>query len=177
MSLRNKRNLLVAGLLAVLLVTVLISRLHPRSDRQGQGGDEERSKLLVGHTLPVQALVFHPDGVMLTMAASYLSGRAPGLEVTDWNVATGQPGTKHPLPHKAVTCLSFAPGGRMLAVAFDRAVQLWDVATVRLVHSLEGHAGRVQCLAFPPDGTLLASGGHDRTVRLWDLAGYRPTPR
>jgi WD40 repeat protein len=52
-------------------------------------------------------------------------------------------------------------------------MQLWDVDTGRLVASLSGHAGKVLCLAYSPDGTLLASGGHDRTVRLWDVTAYR----
>ena len=35
---------------------------------------------------------------------------------------------------------------------------------------LEGHNDRVTSLAYSPDGTILASGSYDRTIRLWDMA-------
>ena len=35
---------------------------------------------------------------------------------------------------------------------------------------LTGHEGWVRTLAFHPQGALLASGGPDRTLRVWNLA-------
>jgi WD40 repeat protein len=69
--------------------------------------------------------------------------------------------------------VAFSPDGRILAVAVEQAVQLWDVATASRLTSLEGHEGKVNCLAYSPDGTRLASGSSDRTVRLWDVTGCR----
>jgi WD40 repeat protein len=39
-----------------------------------------------------------------------------------------------------------------------------------LAATLRGHTSLVRCAAFAPDGATLATGGSDRSLRLWDPA-------
>ncbi len=66
--------------------------------------------------------------------------------------------------------LAFAPDGHSLVVATDEGVRFLDPITGReLFGHLDGGQGAVTCLAINRDGTLLATGGVDGTVLLWDV--------
>src|SRR6266849_285299 len=39
---------------------------------------------------------------------------------------------------------------------------------------LKGHTALVYSVAFSPDGSLLASGSHDQTIRVWNPADGKP---
>lgn len=54
-------------------------------------------------------------------------------------------------------------------------IRLWELSTGRERFHFEGHRGGVGSLAFSPSGTLLASGGLDHLIMVWDVTGQRTT--
>ena len=70
-----------------------------------------------------------------------------------------------------VTFVSFCGGNcgdkKILAVASNNQIKLWDPLSGRLLRSLEGHTRRVEWVAFSPDGKQLASASNNQ-IKLWD---------
>jgi WD40 repeat protein len=123
----------------------------------------------------LRAVAFSPDGAWLAAGGKWCT-----LQL--WDIRKGR--TAQPplqVPREAhVFSLQFSPDGKTLAAALTEVrrgrghhgVQLWDVTSGKVRHSLMGLPHEMSSVAFSPDGKLLAAAGGraDRSgqVRVWE---------
>jgi WD40 repeat protein len=114
-----------------------------------------------------------PDGTLLAYVSPVMN--ADGIPISYYrprliDIATGSTTDLTPHEGKRTSDLEFSPDGRLLAVAKDNEIHMWDVASRQSVRILRGHTEVVRTVAFSRDGRRLATGSSDGTTRLWDVA-------
>jgi WD40 repeat protein len=142
----------------------------PRLDRYGDplpdGAVARLGTARFRHDYSVGSVLFYPDG------KSILALSGPGLArpLSRWDAATGRelPAPRAPL---AVYAAAFSPDGRTLVTASEW-LTLWDAAAGARLRDVRDQ-GLALAVAFSPDGRRVAAGGHDRTLRVWEVATGR----
>jgi WD40 repeat protein len=135
-------------------------------------------EMQVGEKQRLHRVLCAPDGRTLATAAA-------DNTVCLWAISSGR--LLHKLDNLALVdsrgekvrdCLAYSPDSRLLAfLGQEGRIHLWEVATRKEVRQFRGHRGAVASLAFAADGEVLASGGWDTSVLLWDVTGLSPQGR
>lgn len=115
------------------------------------------------HPIPVLALGFSADGTQLVSSGYH--------EALMWNVADGQLVRRiKPLPQR-IQALVYAPDGKTLAIASGTPGRIGQLHLVEgeNLRLLNTSADVVLAAAFNPDGSILAAGGADNTIRVFEM--------
>jgi WD40 repeat protein len=116
----------------------------------------------------VQATAFKKDGKTLIVACSY-----EGIKLV--SVATGE---LLPLPLNtewgSIRTAVFNLDGKTLATIGEHGILVWDVESGKRLTQFDIRDAVDLPLALSPNGQILAVGGKDGTIVLWDIAMQKP---
>lgn len=147
--------------------TLIASSLHGHTIRlenawTGQGIAEPLS----GHNDWVSCIAFSHDGERLVSGSNDEAIRL-------WDVQTkaeiGVIWMPEGSVHMGIQCIAIAADDTQVVAASHAQITVWDVESCTSAgEPLIGHSAEVLCLAYSPNGDLIASGSADESVRLWD---------
>jgi WD40 repeat protein len=124
---------------------------------------------LSGHTAPMTAVAYSPDGRWLATSASdgaiFLRDAETGVRQTTL------------LGHAArVRRLRFTRDGQVLASAStDGTVRFWRLEAPEIVRTIRAHSSRVYSLDRATEDRRVVSAANDGFVRVWDVSEGRKT--
>jgi WD40 repeat protein len=117
--------------------------------------------------IPVTAVAINPDGSLVASSGYH--------EVLIWNAQNGELIRRISNVAERTYGLQFSPDGKLLAVAAGTPgeygeMKLFDPSNGQLVQDPLSSSDSVYCVAFSLDGTRVATGGADRSIRIFGVA-------
>lgn len=115
------------------------------------------------------SLAFYAGPLVVTLDTA----KDKATTVRLWNTDNGRLHSQFVTEHRIDSAV-LSPDNRVLATlsdegSFTNSIRIWNAQTGALLQTLQGHSKTVNCLAFSPNGKLLASGSDDGTIKLWQV--------
>jgi WD40 repeat protein len=119
-------------------------------------------KKLRGHKNWIMSLSLNPDETRL------LSGDLDGVTKI-WNIKEGYCTFTHGGPTWGVNGVRFSSDGNHCVFCSEHRVSLLNIDTGNVIMDFKGHSKNVATINLNRNNTILATGGWDGVVNLWDL--------
>ena len=115
-----------------------------------------------GHTQGVNALSIDSEH-------NHLISMGNDCTIKTWDLKQGRAINSVNFPEQTFTCLALTKDNQFFCSgSLEKQLRIRSIQSGQVVRSIRGDSG-VLSLAFSPDGNLLATGGFDCKITLWDI--------
>mmetsp|Transcript_10075 Transcript_10075/g.16989 ORF Transcript_10075/g.16989 Transcript_10075/m.16989 type:complete len:347 (-) Transcript_10075:130-1170(-) len=127
-------------------------------------------KTLIHHTKDVLSVAFSPDNRQICSGSMDKS-------VKIWNIQGVCKFTVDQNPHQDwVSCVRYFHDVKtpiVVTASWDKTIKVWDNSVMSLMYTFVGHKAQINTLDIAQNTNLLASGGRDGKVNIWNLIDGR----
>lgn len=122
---------------------------------------------LYGHEDTVWDLATSPDGKFIASVGDN--------QLRLWE-ANGKLWQQIQSSNQGIRSVAFSPDSQAIAISKNAQIELWDLKDIQKspqqpTQVLTGHQAALYAIAISPDGQTIASGGDDKTIKLWNMEG------
>jgi WD40 repeat protein len=125
--------------------------------------------------MPPRLMLLSPDGKTLTTASLERDGSKDITVIKQWDLVAGKARVLLQRPTVEMLSLAFSPDGKSViaggheveGVTSRAIVKRCDLATGTERTLFKG-TGQIKCVAWSPDGQMVAAVIHDLLIRVWD---------
>jgi WD40 repeat protein len=140
-------------------------------------GDLLATIALSGHPRQVSCIAFSPDGKWIVVGEDFTKAKIFTGKIELLDAMAGKEARALATRHWEVESVAFSRDGHWLASSnWDRKVRVLEFPTGNQVREFES-ASKPRCVAISRDSKIIASGGLDASVSLWDREGGKELQR
>lgn len=164
-NLKSKSGMKIKNLFILLFISAIANSVFSQTQTV------ILSKVLTGHTEPINCLSYSPDGKIIASgsAAKRILSDSGKFEIIIWNATDGKI-ISHLTGHQSpIQNISFNRSGKQLVSADTKGeIRIWSLDSMKQTKFIDGHEW-ISTVCFTPDSKfVLGEYSYDKKVNIWD---------